>query len=119
MPYESRITLWQNALVKQLREQVLLLCTSRFRSESCWGRRQAVHLAGVRDLVVCVLNGQLGMATKPNRGDAVVAGGKPEVSDLRVHLIDVCFPGPENGFFVGSALSRTTAKSPASTQIRP
>lgn len=32
---------------------------------------------------------------QPNRGNAVVAGGKPEVAFLRVHLIDVCFPRPE------------------------
>ncbi len=39
------------------------------------------------------------MASRPNRGDAVVAGGKSEVAYLLVHLVDVCFPGPERGAF--------------------
>jgi hypothetical protein len=46
-------------------------------------------------LVVLVLNREVGVSAEPDRGDTMIARGKPKLVYLAVHLFDLCLPDPE------------------------
>jgi len=71
--------------------------------------------SGSRNLVVLVVNGEIGMASQSNRAAASIGSGKPEIPYLGIGLFDPSFFRPEGRVFRGHSLNMHRTQSVCDT----
>jgi hypothetical protein len=68
------------------------------------------HRRGSRNLVVPVVNAEIGMASQPNSARAPIGNGKPEIAYLGIGLFNPGFFRPEGRVFRGRRLNTHHSK---------